>query len=115
MKYHRSQTPESVAQHGPSKIARMVASEFWRASSEPEYVQDVIACYDRARELMGILETIPFEPAIAESLVPVYKSCVRSELLQENRLTPPAIREFGERIAQKFDQVAERLQQAEHA
>lgn len=109
MKAHRTLLPEDLLRYGPAKMARMVASEFGRASTGCQYRSDVVACYDRARELMGVLETVPIDDQTAAYLKPCYKLCVEKELLREERLAPEFVREFSDRMAEAFERAAQML------
>lgn len=115
MRNHKSLTVEGLLQKGPSKIALMVASEFYRAASGADYRSDVASCFDRARELMGVLETIPMPTDIASDLRPIYTAC-RAVLLDQVVLQEPKqIKEIAEDIAQRFDLFGKRLAMASAA
>ena len=66
MRFHPSLTIDSVARHGAARVALMVASEFWRASNDAEFSADVLSCYERARELMGVAGLYTKELDVAE-------------------------------------------------
>jgi hypothetical protein len=112
MRNHKSITVEVLAQKGPSKIALMVASEFYRAASGSDYHADVASCFDRARELMGVLETIPLPSDIASDLRPIYNACRASLLEKVAQQEPGQIREIAEDFAHRFDLFGKRLAMA---
>jgi hypothetical protein len=109
MRAHRSLTPEDVLKHGRSKVALMVASEFWRAKEGSKYSKDVSLCYDRARELMGVLETCDLGEATAAYLKPYYYECRERDLLLQEPLVPLAVEKFSTRLAEAFEQAAHQL------
>lgn len=113
MRVHRSLQPDELFRRGPQKMALMVASEFYRASSGSDYRDDVIACYDRARELMGVLETFPLGPEAGSYLKPYYSECRKTELLRDDRLTPDYVKTFGVRLAEAFEKAAEMIAREE--
>ena len=67
MKAHRSLHRVDVLKYGPDQIAMMVASEFLRASERTQYASIANNCFERALELMGILETIPLNEDVAQA------------------------------------------------
>jgi len=109
MRNHKSITVESLSQKGPSKIALMVASEFYRASSGADYKADVLICFDRARELMGVLETIAMPNDIAADLAPLYRACRFSLLEKVAQQDSGEIKEISEDFGQRFDLFGKRL------
>ncbi len=109
MRNHKSLKPEDIIKHGPAKIALMVASEFLRASNGSQYRADVITCYERARELMGVLETVPMDDETGSFLKPIYKECIATNLLKNENLNPEFIKRFSTRIADAFGEAASRL------
>jgi len=98
MMAHRSLTRRDIVEKGPAQIALMVASEFGRASSRAVHRGNVLSCYARARELMGILETLPLPKTVGARLKPLFARMIEREILLENRLTP----HFIERSCQEF-------------
>jgi hypothetical protein len=112
MRNHKSLTVESLSQKGPSKIAYMVASEFHRAASGADYRDDVASCFDRARELMGVLETIELPSDIARDLTPLYRACRSSLLEKVAQGEPGEIKEIAQDFAQRFDLLGVRLAMA---
>ena len=90
----------------------MVASEFYRAASGADYRADVLACFARARELMGVLETITLPMDIAADLPPVYRACRSSLLEKVAEQNSGEIREISEDFAQRFDLFGKRLAMA---
>jgi hypothetical protein len=113
MKYHKSLTSDGVLKYGPAKTALMVASEFWRASSGSEYRQDVVSCYRRAKELMGLLETVSLREDVAAELAPMYRDCRDTELLRDERLSPASVVEISTRMAEAFERAAARMGEGE--
>ncbi len=109
MKAHRSLQRLDVLKYPPEKIALMVASEFLRASARSEYPSIVQGCFDRARELMGILDTVDLGPEVASDLQPVYHRCTEEQLLGAKHL-PALVREMSLALAQAFERASERLQ-----
>jgi hypothetical protein len=109
MRNHKSITVETLSEKGPSRIALMVASEFYRAASGADYRSDVASCFDRARELMGVLETIPLPADIASDLRPIYTACRAALLEKVIQQEPEEIREIAEDFAQRFDLFGKRL------
>jgi hypothetical protein len=109
MKAHRSLTAAQVRAKGPAAIALMVASEFGRAATGAKYRSDVLRCYDRARELMGLLEVLNLPGDVALHLRPLYKRCTLRELLKESRLTPAFIERASREMADAFDRAASLL------
>jgi hypothetical protein len=87
----------------------MVASEFYRAASGADYRSDVSACFDRARELMGVLETIPMPADIASDLRPLYTACRATLLEKIIAQQPEEIKGISEDFAQRFDLFGKRL------
>jgi len=114
MHSHRSLMPEDVLKYGPSKMALMVASEFWRAKEGSEYRSDVIACYDRARELMGVLETCDMGEDAGIYLKPYYEECRERELFLEDRLRTEEIEKFSTRLAEAFEEASVRIAKGQH-
>jgi hypothetical protein len=106
---HRSLQPADVIKYGPSRIALMVASEFWRAAGGAKYRADVVACYGRARELMGILETVPFNEQVAAMLQPYYRKCIEKDLLRESRMSPKAVESFSREVAEAFERASDEM------
>ena len=94
MRNHKSLKPDDLIRRGPAKIALMVASEFIRASSGAEFKSDVIRCYDRGRELMGVLETVLLDEETGLYLKPFYRECVERDLLRDEKLDPAFVKDF---------------------
>ena len=109
MRNHKSLSPEDLARKGPDKIALMVASEFYRAAEGARYANDVTACFHRARELMGVLETMALPDEIAADMRPVYASCRASLLEKVARQDVSEIRAIAGDFAQRFDWFGKRL------
>jgi hypothetical protein len=106
MRNHKSLKPEDLIKRGPEKIALMVASEFIRASTGSEFKSDVIRCYHRGRELMGVLETVSLSEETGAYLKPFYEECIESSLLKDERLDPAFVKSFGLHIADAFEKAA---------
>jgi hypothetical protein len=106
MKNHKSLKPEDLIRYGPAKIARMAASEFFRASAGSEYRSDVIRSYERGRELMGVLETVDLSEEAGLFLQPLYRECTMKNLMREETLTPSYVHNFALRIAQSLENAA---------
>jgi hypothetical protein len=109
MRYHKSSTTSDLIARGPSKIAMMVASEFWRANAGAEYREEAERSLWRARELMGVLEVLNLPETISHNLLSCYAECSLKSMFSEERLTPSAIQEFSSRLGEIFDLTAEQL------
>ncbi len=109
MRFHRSSMTTDLLRRGPSKLAMMVASEFWRAKGGAEFREEAVRCLWRARELMGVLEIVDLPESVGQKLLPYYKECNLKSMFSEERLTPSAIQEFGSRLGEIFDRVAQEL------
>jgi hypothetical protein len=112
MRFHKSSTTTNLLLRGPSKLAMMVASEFWRATAGAEFREDAVRCLWRARELMGVLEIADLPESVSRQLLPCYQECSAKSMFREERLSPLAIREFGSRLGEIFDRVAQELAHA---
>lgn len=113
MRFHKSLTSTDLIRRGPVNVARMIASEFWRAQSRAHRREEAVNCLWRARELMGVLEVINLPQAVAQKLLPYYAECSMKCMFNEKslaELTIPVIQEFGSRLAEVFDQTAQDLQ-----
>jgi hypothetical protein len=106
MRNHKSLKPDDLIKRGPAKIALMVASEFIRASTGSEFRSDVVRCYDRGRELMGVLETVLLSEEAGVYLKPFYQECIERDLLKDEKLDPVFVKNFGMRIAGAFEKAA---------
>ena len=111
MQAHRSLQRTDVTKYPPTQIALMVASEFLRASNRAQYPEIVSACFGRARELMGILETIALEMTVAAELKPIYERCTEDQLMVADRLPVESIRTLSQNLAQAFERASEGLKQ----
>ena|ERR1700687_5391071 len=110
MNAHRSLQRLDVLRYPVDQIALMIASEFLRAGSRAQYPQIVEGCFHRARELMGILETIELHPAVACDLRPYYEKCSERELFVSNRITSPDhVRLLSQDLAEAFESASEKL------
>ena len=104
MNAHKNLSRLDVLKYAPDKIARMVASEFWRAAGKtrsPEIIANSLA---RARELMGILETADLDPSSAAYLQPFYRRCTTDELRRSASGSPEALTLFCEELARAFEE-----------
>ena len=112
MRFHKSSVTADLIQRGPTKIAMMVASEFWRAREGAEFKEDAVRCLWRARELMGVLETINLPESVSHALLPYYAECSLKSMFRDDRLTPEALQVFSARLGEAFDQAAQDLSPA---
>jgi hypothetical protein len=112
MRFHKSSTTTSLLQRGPSKLAMMIASEFWRVREGAEFRENAVRCLWRARELMGVLEIADLPETVAQSLLPSYQECTGTSMFRDERLTPSALQEFGSRLGEVFDRAAQELAHA---
>lgn len=112
---HPSLTRAELAGYGVARIASMVASEFWRAIGEAEHRHQVEACYHRARELMGVLETVPMNDEACRLLAPVYRECSMQRLFRREMFLPDSVQAFSARMATIFQEAAKHLHGASHA
>ena len=112
MRFHKSSTTTDLLKRGPSKLAMMVASEFWRAREGAEFREDAVRCLWRARELMGVLEIADLPEPIGRMLLPCYIECSLKSMFSAERLTPTAIQEFSSRLGEIFDHAAQELAHA---
>ncbi len=112
MRFHKSSTTADLLSRGPSKIAMMIASEFWRARDGAEFREDAVRCFWRARELMGVLEIVNLPEATSQRLLPYYLECKLSAMFAPERLTAGAIQSFSSRLAEAFDRAAQELAHA---
>jgi hypothetical protein len=116
MKAHRSLQRLDILRYSRDKIALMVASEFLRASSRAEYQQVVRACFERAKELMGILETIELDAEVAKQLRPHYQECSRATFMAtEKEFSPDMVRQFSDKLARAFERASTQLKESPHA
>ena len=104
-----------VLKYGPDQIAMMVASEFLRASERTQYASIANNCFERARELMGILETIPLTEDVAQELSPVYGRCTRDQLMIDDRMPLERVRKISLEVASAFEKASENIRKAGHA
>jgi hypothetical protein len=109
MKAHPSLTRQSIRDKGPSAMALMIASEFGRAANRSEHRENVVRCYARARELMGILETVSLPDAVSARLKPWYDQSTEQSLLKEEHLQPAWIQNFCNQAASEFNTIASNL------
>jgi len=109
MKAHPSLTRQHVLAKGPDAIALMIASEFGRAANRSRHRENVLSCYRRARELMGILETISLPADVSQQLKPWYQKATEQELLTEERLHPDWVQKFCLAAAAEFNRAATTL------
>jgi hypothetical protein len=111
MQAHRSLQRTDVTKYPATQIALMVASEFLRASSRAQYPQIVHGCFARARELMGILETMTLEENVAVALKPIYELCTEDKLMVADQLPVDAVRTMSQNFAQSFERASEGLKE----
>jgi len=109
MRFHKSSTTTDLLRRGPSKLAMMIASEFWRAREGAQFRDEAVRCLWRARELMGVLETVDLPESVGRKLAPCYEECSLKAMFAEERLTPSAIQEFSSRLGEIFDRAAQEL------
>lgn len=109
MKAHRNLTRHHIRSKGPAAISLMIVSEFERAANRSVHRDNVIHCYARARELMGILETMSLPAAISRRLKPIFARSSEQELLAEKRLTPLFVQKCSLEIAATFNWAASAL------
>jgi len=110
MKAHRNLTRQDVLRYGPAKLCLMIASEFHRAVSRCETTPNVISCYSRAKELMGILETQPLPLQVSHRLKPIYKRAIDIHLLAESELVPLRVSRVSAELASEFELASQKLQ-----
>ena len=111
MNAHRSLTRDDIAHRSPAAIALMVASEFSRASSRCHHRENVLSCYARAQELLGIMETLALTDEEVSLLQPLFKQCASGALLSESHLSPEAVEHLGTHLAEAFQIAAEKISQ----
>jgi hypothetical protein len=109
MKYHPSVTRQHLVSKGPAAIAMMVASEFYRASNRCSHEGNVVNAYHRARELMGVLETLRLPDAVCQNLKPMYERSMESELLVKDKLAPDFVKKYAAELADAFNRAASQL------
>jgi len=112
MRYHKSSTSTSLLERGPSNLAKMVASEFWRAHQGAEFHDEAIRCFWRARELMGVLEVANLPAEIGCELRSLYEECRLDNMRRHEGLDSSALQQLSLRMATEFDRAAERLAHA---
>src|ERR1017187_8005119 len=109
MNAHRSMQRSDIAARAPDAIALMIASEFSRAASRSTHRDNVLHCYARAQELLGIMETLSLSEEAASCLQPLYKQCASKSLMSEAQLAPEIFEHLGTHLAEAFQHAAERL------
>src|SRR5438552_2779979 len=109
MKYHPSLSRQYVLSKGPQAMALMIASEFGRAANRSDHRDNVLKCYGRARELMGVLETLLLPFSVSLRLKPWYEKSQENELLLDERLQPAYVQQFCSEAAAEFIQAAQLL------
>ena len=90
----------------------MVASRILAGARGAEFREDAVRCLWRARELVGVLEIMDLPESIGQELAPYYTECSLKSMFSEERLTREAIEEFGGRLGEMFDHVAQELAHA---
>src|SRR5690349_14515064 len=98
-----------IAGRTPDAIALMIASEFSRAASRSAHRDNVLNCYARAQELLGIMETLALSEEAASYLQPLYRQCASKSLMSESHLTPEFIEHLGTHLAEAFQLAAKKL------
>lgn len=109
MRFHKAVVSSDLVERGPAKLAMMVASEFWRARAGAEFRDEAVRALWRARELMGVLETVNLPQAISNRLLPYYRECRLPSMFADEQLAPQALIHFSDRLGNAFDQVARDL------
>jgi len=109
MNAHRSLRRTDVTKYPVTQVALMVASEFLRASTRAQYPDIVRGCIHRARELMGILETMTMDDIVATELKPIYERCTEDNIMISEKLPAESIRQFTEALAQAFERASENM------
>ena len=109
MKAHPSLSRIYVLSKGPNAILLMIASEFGRAANRSEHRENVLNCYRRARELMGVLETTVLPTPVSHRLKPWFEKSTERELLSESHFQPAWIQTFCSEAASEFNQAASLL------
>jgi len=109
MQAHRSLQRTDVTKYPTTHIALMVASEFLRAAGRAQYPQIVHGCFARARELMGILETMALRTDVASELKPIYDRCTEEKLMVADRLSIEDVRALSQEFAEAFEQASQSL------
>lgn len=102
MKAHRSLSRLDIVAKGPAMIALMIASEFSRAANRAAFRDNVVASYERARELCGILESLPLPNRAAHRLKPLVARMAAHQLYREERLTPARIERASRELVQEL-------------
>ncbi len=103
MKAHQGLSRRDVIGYGPAKIALMAASEFSRAVSRKHNRENVLACFRRARELLGILETMLLPAVAMRRLRPLYQLACERSLFSDRRLDPRTLSRFGLEMADELE------------
>jgi hypothetical protein len=109
MRFHKTSVTSDLLKRGPSKIAMMIASEFWRASNGAEFKEEAVRALWRARELMGVLEIANLPDSVSQALLPYYAECSLKSMFQEERLQPAPLQAFSSRLGEAFDRAAQEL------
>ena len=115
MKAHPGLSRAEVTRYPAEKITLMVASEFLRAADRVKYPDFVKNCFRRARELMGILETVPLRDDVALTLKDIYAQCGGGNLFQLLVRTPEDIRRKSLELAGSFEAASRHLKGNGHA
>jgi len=115
VKAHRSLQRTDVLKYPPDQIALMVASEFLRAAERAQYASIAKNCFERARELMGILETISLDAHVALELSAVYDRCTEDQLMAQDPGPVEHIRMLSLELAAAFEKASEHMKRIGHA
>lgn len=106
MQAHPGLSRTDALKYGPSKILLMVASEFGRAGDLANHPDKARACLERARELMGLLETIDLPEHQAQMLAPYFQRSRREMIDTLLGESPEALREICQDFAERFELLA---------
>jgi len=102
-------TRKDILRYTPDKIALMIASEFTRAANRAERIENVVACYERARELMGILETVSLAAVVSRRLRPIYQNVGMQKMLLLKDRNTAYIRQSSLELADELTRAASGL------
>ena len=113
MRFHKSVTSGDLINRGPSKVAMMVDSEFWRACPGAEFPSQAVRALWKARELMGVLEMMELPDRVSQLLRPHYDRCrLQATFDRLESLSAKDIQEFSGQLAEAFDEAAKELAHA---
>ncbi len=112
MKHHPSLSVGGLKKRRMDEVALMIASEFSRTASMSHRLPNAQQAYERARELMGVFETLELPEAVAVPLSFLYRRCPEQSLSQ---WPPEKIRLFSEELPEQFIHASEALKGYPHA